>query len=154
MESSGAVMQLWGMTYQPDVSSRSESAWIAVSAATRGPWRAALAGGVIVGAADASLHLLTGSLTVATPLWFALVAFFLIGGAGALLRGGRDRARNWALSHPLRYALVPGAGAAATVLVTRLLLDFSGAFFNGLLAGLVVTALVGMAGYVARAVHQ
>jgi hypothetical protein len=142
------------MTYQPDVPSRSESTWIAVSAATRGPWRVALAGGVIVGAADAGLHLLTGSLTVAMPLWYALVAFFLIGGAGALLRGGRDRARSWAMSHPLRYALVPGAGAATTVLVTRLLLDFSGAFFNALLAGLVVTALVSMIGFVARAVHH
>ena len=40
------------------------------------------------------------------------------------------------------------------MLVTRLLLGFSSAFFNALLAGLVVTALVGMAGYVARAVHQ
>lgn len=154
MESSGAVMQLWGMTYQPDVPSRSESTWIALSAASRGPWRAALAGGVIVGAADAGLHLLTGSLTVAMPLWYALVAFFLIGGAGAFLRGGRDRARTWAMSHPLRYALVPGGGAATTVLVTRLLLDFSGAFFNALFAGLVVTALVSMIGYVARAVHR
>jgi hypothetical protein len=154
MESWGAVMQLWGMTYQPDVPSRSESTWIAVSAATRGPWRAALAGGVIVGAADTGLHLLTGSLTVAMPLWYALVAFFVIGGAGALLRGGRDRARYWAMSHPLRYALVPGAGAAATVLAMRLLLDFSGAFLNALLAGLVVTVLVGMTGYVARAVHR
>jgi hypothetical protein len=142
------------MTYQPDVPSRSESTWIAVSAAIRGPWRVALAGGVIVGAADAGLHLLTGSLTVAMPLWYALVAFFLIGGAGALLRGGRDRARSWAMSHPLRYALVPGAGAATTVLVTRLLLDFSGAFFNALFAGLVVTVLVSMIGFVARAVHH
>jgi hypothetical protein len=141
------------MTYQPDVPSRSESTWIAMAAATRGPWKAALAGGVIVGAADAGLHLVTGSLTVAMPLWYALVAFFLIGGAGALLRGGRDRARTWAMSHPLRYALVPGAGAAATVLVTRLLLGFSGAFFNALFAGLAVTVLVAMIGYVARAVH-
>jgi hypothetical protein len=154
MESSGAVMQVWGMTYQPDVPSRSESAWIAMSAATHGPWKAALAGGVIVGAADFGLHLVTGSLSVATPLWFALVALFAIGGAGALLRGGRDRARQWAMSHPLRYALVPGAGATATVLVMRLLLDSSGAFFNAVLAGLVVTALVGMAGYAARAVHH
>jgi hypothetical protein len=154
METSGPVRQLWAMTYQPDVPSRFESTWIAVSAATRGPWRVALAGGVIVGAADAGLHLLTGSLTVAMPLWYALVAFFLIGGAGALLRGGRDQARAWAMSHPLRYALVPGAGAATTVLVTRLLLDFSGAFFNALFAGLVVTVLVSMIGYVARAVHR
>jgi hypothetical protein len=142
------------MTYQPDAPARSESGWIAVSAATRGPWRAALAGGVIAGAADAGLHLLTGGLTVAMPLWYALVAFFLIGGAGALLRGGRDRARTWAMSHPLRYALVPGAAAATTVLVTRLLLGFSGAFLNAVLAGLVVTGAVSLIGYVARAVHR
>ena len=93
MESSGPVRQLWAMTYQPDVPSRSESTWIAMAAATRGPWKAALAGGVIV-------------------------------------------------------------GAVTTVLVTRLLPGFSGAFFNALFAGLAVTVLVAMIGYVARAVHR
>jgi hypothetical protein len=143
------------MTYEPEV--RSGSNWIAMSAATRGPWKTALFGGVIVGAADFGLHLITLHAALATPLSYALAAFFLIGGAGALLKSGRDRAQDWALAHPMRFALVPGAGTAATVFAIRLLMSFGnifGAFGHALMAGLAVTVLVAVIGYVARAVRH
>jgi hypothetical protein len=142
------------MSYQSQVPSRSDSAWIALSAATRGPWKAAAVGGVIVGLADFGLHLMSLSFALAAPLWLGCVAFFLIGGAGALLRGGRDQARTWAVDHPLRYALVPGAGTGISVFTMRFLLGSSGAFYNAVLAGLLVTVLVATAGYVARAVRR
>jgi hypothetical protein len=144
------------MTYEPDVPRRSDSTWIAVSAASQGPWAAALAGGAVAGGADLALHLLGGHLTVAGPLSFGLAVFFLIGAGGALLRRGYDRTRAWAQQHPWSFALVPAAGTAATVFASFLLLSGDGLFgslWEGLSDGLGVLFLIGIIGYVARGVR-
>lgn len=144
------------MTYQPDVPSRSDSTWIAMSAASQGPWPAALAGGAIGGLADLGLNVLGGHLTVAGPVAFGLGLFFLIGAGGALLRRGHDRTRAWAQQHPWTYAAVPAVGTAATVFATYLLLSTDGIFGSigeGLGDGLGVLVLLGVIGYVARAVR-
>jgi hypothetical protein len=144
------------MTYEPDVPRRSDSTWIAMSAASQGPWPAALAGGAVAGGADVALHLLNGHLTVAGPLSFGLAVFFLIGAGGALLRHGYDRTRAWAHQHPWSYALVPAAGTAATVFASYLLLSGDGLFaslWEGLSDGLGVLVLIGIIGYVARGVR-
>jgi hypothetical protein len=144
------------MTYQPDVPRRSDSTWIALSAASEGPWSAALAGGVVAGGADLLLHLLGGQLTVAGPLSFGLEMFFLIGAGGALLRHGHDRTRAWAQQHPWSYALMPAAGTAATVFASFLFLSTHGLFgslWKGLSDGFGVLLLLGIVGYVARGVR-
>jgi hypothetical protein len=144
------------MTYEPDVPSRSDSGWIAMSAASQGPWTTALAGGAVAGGADLALHLLGGHLTVAGPLSFGLAVFFLIGAGGALLRRGHDRTRAWAQQHPWSYAVVPAAGAAATVFASFLFLSTDGIFgslWEGLSDGLGVLVLLGIIGYVARGVR-
>jgi hypothetical protein len=144
------------MTYQPDVPRRSDSTWIAMSAASQGPWPAALAGGAVAGGADLALHLLGGQLTVAGPLSFGLAVFFLVGAGGALLRRGHDRARAWAQAHPWSYALVPAAGTAATVFASFLFLSTQGLFgslWEGLSDGFGVLLLLGIIGYVARGVR-
>ncbi len=144
------------MTYEPDVPSRSDSTWIAMSAASEGPWPAALAGGVVGGLADLGLNVLGGHLTLAGPLSFGLAVFFLIGAGGALLRRGTNRARAWAQQHPWSYALTPAAGTAATVFATYLLLSAHGIFsslWEGLGDGLGVLVLLGIIGYVSRGVR-
>jgi hypothetical protein len=144
------------MTYQPDVPSRSDSAWIAMSAASQGPWAAALGGGAVAGGADLALHVLGGHLTLAGPLSFGLAVFFLIGAGGALLRRGHDRTRAWAQQHPWSYALVPAAGTAATVFASFLFLSGDGLFaslWEGLSDGLGVLVLLAVIGYVARGVR-
>jgi hypothetical protein len=144
------------MTYQPDVPRRSDSTWIAMSAASQGPWPAALAGGAVAGGADLALHLLSGHLTVAGPVSFGLAVFFLIGGGGALLHRGHDRTRAWAQAHPWSYALVPAAGTAATVFASYLFLSAHGLFgslWEGLSDGFGVLLLLGIIGYVARGVR-
>ena len=127
-----------------------------MSAASEGPWAAALAGGALAGLADLGLHLLGGHLTLAAPLAFGLTVFFLIGAGGALLRRGHDRARAWAQRHPWSYATVPAAGTAVTVFATYLFLSAHGLFsslWEGLSDGLGVLVLLGIVGYVARGVR-
>ncbi|MCW2861874.1 MAG: hypothetical protein JWP48_3582 [Actinoallomurus sp.] len=144
------------MTYEPDVPRRSDSTWIAISAASQGPWAAALAGGAVAGGLDLALHLLGGHVTVAGPLSFGLAVFFLIGGGGALLRRGYDRTRAWAQQHPWSYALAPAAGTAATVFAAFLFLSGDGLFgslWEGLSDGLGVLVLLGIIGYIARGVR-
>jgi hypothetical protein len=144
------------MTYQPDVPRRSESTWIAMSAASQGPWSVALAGGVVAGLADLGLHLVTGHVTLAAPLAFGLGVFFLVGAGGALLKRGYDRTRAWAQAHPWSYALVPAGGTAATVFAAYLFLSTSGLFaslWEGLSSGLGVLVLLAIIGYVARGVR-
>lgn len=127
-----------------------------MSAASEGPWAAALAGGALAGLADLGLHLLGGHLTLAAPLAFGLTVFFLIGAGGALLRRGHDRARAWAQHHPWSYAAVPAAGTAVTVFASYLFLSAHGLFssvWEGLSDGLGVLVLLGIVGYVARGVR-
>jgi hypothetical protein len=141
------------MTYQPDVPRRSETTWIAMSAASQGPWTAALAGGAVIGLADFALHLAGWHLSLADPVALALAVFFLIGAGGALLRRGHDRARAWAQRHPWSYASVPAAGTAITVFATYLFLSGHGLFgslWEGLSDGLGVLVLLAIIGYVAR----
>jgi hypothetical protein len=145
------------MTNQPDVLSRSDSAYVAMSAAARGPWPTALAAGAVVGAADLAMHLLTASFTIAAPLSAAFIVFFLIGGGGALFRKGRDRSHAWALAHPWSYAAIPAAATAVTVFGARLLLSMEGFFgsaFSAIGDGLAVMFILGIVGYVARAVRS
>jgi hypothetical protein len=144
------------MTYQPDVPRRSDSTWIAMSAASQGPWPAAIAGGVVGGLADLGLNVLGGHLTLAGPLSFGLAVFFLIGAGGALLRRGYDRTRAWAQQHPWTYALAPAAATAATVFATYVFLSAQGIFgslWEGLGDGLGVLVLLGVIGYVSRGVR-
>lgn len=146
-----------GMTNQPDVLSRSDSAYIAMTAASRGPWPTAFVAAAVVGAADLAMHLLTASFTIAAPLSAAFIVFFLIGGGGALFRAGRDRSHTWALGHPWSYAAVPAAATAVTVFGARLLLStqgFFGSAFSALGDAFGVLLILGIVGYVARAVRS
>ncbi|MCO6004165.1 hypothetical protein NE236_04160 [Actinoallomurus purpureus] len=141
------------MTHQPDVPRRSEATWIAMSAASEGPWVAALAGGAAVGLADFAMRVFGWDLSLADPLALGLSVFFLIGAGGALLRGGHHRARAWAQQHPWSYAWVPAAGTAVTVFASYLFLSAQGLFgslWEGLSDGFGVLVLLGIIGYVAR----
>jgi hypothetical protein len=145
------------MSYTPEIPSRNESLWIATSAAAQGPWGLAAAGGAVIGGGQLAIELLSGHVTVASPLAAALTVFFLIGPIGALLGKGRDRARAWAHRHPWRYAVVPALAAGAAVLPVKLLLSTAGIIgATGAALGTAATILVivGLAGMIVGAVRR
>lgn len=156
MACGAAGAQHLGMTYSPDVPSRSEKTSISMAAAAQGPWGLALVGGAVLGGGSLALHLLTGHLTLAGPLSYGLAVFLLIGSAGALLRKGHDRARAWAQAHPWSYATLPAVITAAGTFGIDLFLSTRGLFssvWDGLWSGIGLLFLLGLIGYVARAVR-
>lgn len=152
------------MSHNSEIS-KAERRRLAIASATLGPWRAAavvggLGGGVALafGAIDdgIGLGLLAGALSV------ALMLFFMVGGAGAVLGGGPSaagaadtdrRIRRWAAAHPWRVAAVPGALMVAADVVVRQVLTsqgFFGSLWEGLWRGALVVGVVGMVGRVSR----
>ncbi|MFD9717737.1 hypothetical protein [Streptomyces sp. NPDC059076] len=156
--------------------SKAERRQLAVAATTLGPWRTAAttggSGGVVVFGLGAlggvSLELLAGALS------FALMLFFVVGGAGAVI-GGRSaaprtagstdgtglpvavdtdspsdrRIRRWAREHPWRVAMVPGASMALADVVVNTTLSarsFMGGVGDALWMGVLVWLFVGLAG--------
>src|SRR5262245_24644703 len=122
------------MSYQPDVPSGRDSAWLSLGANAGAPWKAAVASGAVMGLADLGLELLRGNLTFAGPMTVGLTILFLVAGIGSFLRG--DRIQSWARSNPWRVAAVPGLGTAITLFPVEWLLGDSGFFSGALLAGL------------------
>ncbi|WP_328672889.1 hypothetical protein OG905_18060 [Streptomyces sp. NBC_00322] len=152
------------MSHNSEIS-KTERRRLAIASATLGPWRAAaavggLGGGVALalGAIDdgIGLGMLAGALSV------ALMLFFMVGGAGAVLgdapsaAGAADtdrRIRRWAAAHPWRVAAVPGALMVASDVVVRQVLTsqgFFGSLWEGLWRGALVVGVVGVVGRVSR----
>jgi hypothetical protein len=163
------------MSHNSEIS-KAERRRLAVASVTLGPWRsAAVVGGLGGGVALAlgtigdgiGLGVLAGALSV------ALMLFFVVGGAGAVLgeqagtaargtgtwtwRGagteattGVDRRiRRWAAAHPWRVAAVPGALMVATDVVVHQILTAQGLFdslWDGLWRGALVVGVVGLVG--------
>ncbi|MGW1496742.1 hypothetical protein [Streptomyces sp. NBC_00191] len=152
------------MSHNSEIS-KAERRRLAIASATLGPWRAAaavggLGGGVALafGAIDDGfgLGMLAGALSV------ALMLFFMVGGAGAVLGGGPSaagaadtdrRIRRWAAAHPWRVAAVPGALMVAADVVVRQVLTsqgFFGSLWEALWRGALVVGVVGVVGRVSR----
>ncbi|GAA3373967.1 hypothetical protein GCM10020367_36010 [Streptomyces sannanensis] len=144
--------------------SKAERRHLAVASATLGPWRAA----AVVGALGGGVSLLIGTISgglgrgeAAGAVSVALMLFFLVGGAGAVLPGlGRQdredrRIRRWAAAHPWRVAAVPAALMVVSDVLIRQALT-TGGFFSGLWDGLwrgaVVAGVVGLVGRMGRGV--
>ncbi|MEC4016848.1 hypothetical protein [Streptomyces sp. H27-D2] len=141
--------------------SRTEERHLAVASATLGPWRAASAVGALGGGVSLALNTITGDFglsVLAGSLSVALMLFFLVGGAGAVLGGRRGeradhRIRRWATAHPWRVAAVPAGLLVVTDLVMRQILTaegFFGSLWDGLWRGALVAVVVGVVGSMNR----
>jgi hypothetical protein len=105
------------MSHNSEIS-KAERRQLAVASATLGPWRAAAAVGALGGGVALALGTFGDGIglgVLAGALSVALMLFFMVGGAGAVLghRTGADsgpdrRVRRWAAAHPWRVAAVPG----------------------------------------------
>ncbi|HET6858082.1 MAG TPA: hypothetical protein VFH94_13455 [Streptomyces sp.] len=148
------------MTQKGEIS-KAERRSLAVASATLGPWRSAAAVGAVGGGvalAGGAVGDGFGTGLLAGSLSFALMLFFLVGGAGAA-RGGRQdapadrRIRRWATAHPWRVAAVPAALLVVTDLVARQVLlaeGFFGSLWDGLWRGALVVGVVGLVGKMSR----
>ncbi|MER5889173.1 hypothetical protein ABT160_35560 [Streptomyces sp. NPDC001941] len=147
------------MSHKGEIS-RAERRQLAVAATSLGPWRTAALVGSGGGAVSLVFSLIGGGVglgAVAGALSVAMTLFLIVGGAGALVSGGRAdhrRIREWAAAHPWRVALVPGAAAVVGEVVIRQVLtaqDFFASLGSGLWQGLVVTGVVGLVGRIVNA---
>jgi hypothetical protein len=142
-------------TYQTNLSRREEMA-VTGTVLSDAPWKLAGAAGVVVTGADLlmhlAFHLLSFRLEWATALSMGAVAFFVVAGAGALVRSRRSRALSWARRRPWRYAVVPGAATAIVVFALTVLHGswVGGAVYTALWHGAVAFGLTGMIGSVVR----
>ena len=88
-------------TYQTNLSRREEMA-VTGTVLSDAPWKLAGAAGVVVTGADLlmhlAFHLLSFRLEWATALSMGAAAFFVVAGAGALVRSRHSRALRWARS--------------------------------------------------------
>jgi hypothetical protein len=137
--------------------SRTEKRQLAVASATLGPWRPAAAVGAIGGGVSLALDTVGGHFglaPVAGALSVALMLFFLVGGAGAVLSraSGTDHGiRRWARAHPWQVAAVPAGGVLITDFLVRQILTsegFFGSLWDGLWRAALVGAVVGVVGSV------
>ncbi|MFI9588610.1 hypothetical protein ACIHCQ_44150 [Streptomyces sp. NPDC052236] len=150
------------MSHNSEIS-KAEQRQLAVAAATLGPWRAA----ATVGALGGGVALVLGAIAdgiglgvVAGALSAALLLFFVVGGAGAVLgdkkgagSGSDRRIRRWAEAHPWRVAAVPGALMIVTDVVVHQIFTGQGLFgslWDGLCRGALVVLVVGMVGRFSR----
>lgn len=122
-------------------------------AALRGaPWKAAIAAGLLLGAGDILLDLISGDVDLSGSTGFGIALFTLIAAIGSVARPHRgDRvtreARAWARRHPWRFALYPAAGAAILFYPVQLILDGEGVFGaarDALLGGAVIYLICGL----------
>ena len=149
------------MSHNSEIS-KAERRRLAVAAATLGPWRAAAAVGALGGGVTLALGTIGDGIglgVLAGALSVALMLFFMVGGAGAVLgdgraRGGDDRRiRRWAAADPWRVAAVPGALMVAADVVVRQALTARGLFsslWDGLWRGALVVGVVGLVGRFSR----
>ncbi|MEV0281868.1 hypothetical protein AB0I22_36535 [Streptomyces sp. NPDC050610] len=144
-------------SYRSGEVSRTEERQLAVASASLGPWRAAAAVGALGGGVSLGLDAVTGEFglaVVAGALSLALMLFFLVGGAGAVL-GGRDgargdhRIRRWARGHPWQVAIVPAGVLLVSDFLMRQILTgegFFGSLWDGLWRGVLVAGVIGLIG--------
>jgi hypothetical protein len=165
------------MSHNSEIS-KAERRRLAVASATLGPWRAAAAVGGLGGGVALALGMIGDGIglgVLAGALSVALMLFFMVGGAGAVLgerpgaagsradsgsgfgsgpgsgsaTGADRRIRRWAAAHPWRVAAVPGALMVASDVVMHQMLTmhgFFGSLWDGLWLGALVVAVVGMVG--------
>ncbi|MFD9634331.1 hypothetical protein [Streptomyces violascens] len=143
------------------VITRAESRYLAVASASLGPWGAAAAVGAVGGFVSLAIGSVAegfGTVAAAGAGSVALMLFFLAGGAGAALGGGRTeranhRIRRWARAHPWRVASVPAALMLLSDVVVRQVVTSEPLFtsvWDGLWRGVVVAGVVGLVGKVGR----
>ncbi|MFF3458749.1 hypothetical protein ACFYXH_31415 [Streptomyces sp. NPDC002730] len=150
------------MSHNSEIS-KAERRRLAVASATLGPWRAAAAVGALGGGVTLALGTIGDGIglgVLAGALSVALMLFFMVGGAGAVLgdrpgagAGDDRRIRRWAAAHPWRVAAVPGALMVATDVVVQQALTARGLFgslWDGLWLGALVVGVVGLVGRFSR----
>ncbi|MGI5402085.1 hypothetical protein ACQEVG_22085 [Streptomyces sp. CA-135486] len=152
------------MSHNSEIS-KAERRRLAVASATLGPWRAAAAVGGLGGGVALALGTIGDGIglglgVLAGALSVALMLFFMVGGAGAVLgdrpgagSGSDRRIRRWAAAHPWRVAAVPGALMVAADVVVHQALTRQGIFgsvWDGLWRGAMVVAVVGLVGRFSR----
>ncbi|MEW9528637.1 hypothetical protein [Microbispora sp. NPDC049125] len=117
-------------------------------AALRGaPWgAAAISGGAIAVTSFLMGVVLPGPADLTWALCSGITLFALVAGIGAISKPDQgDRvtrqARNWALTHPWRFAMFLGLGAAALMYPVQFVVDgegFFGAAWDAMWGGLMV----------------
>ncbi|MFI6053247.1 hypothetical protein ACIBCO_24585 [Streptomyces violascens] len=143
------------------VITRAESRHLAVASASLGPWGAAAAVGAVGGLMSLAIGSVAegfGAVAAAGAGSVALMLFFLVGGAGAALGGGRTeradhRIRRWARAHPWRVASVPAALMLLSDVFVRQVVTSETLFASvgdGVWRGVVVAGVVGLVGKVGR----
>ncbi|WP_326651717.1 hypothetical protein [Streptomyces sp. NBC_01750] len=150
------------MSHNSEIS-KAERRRLAVASATLGPWRAAATVGALGGGVALALGTIGDGIelgVLAGALSVALMLFFMVGGAGAVLgdkpgtgSGDDRRIRRWAAAHPWRVAAVPGALMVATDVVVRQAFTAQGLFgslWDGLWRGALVVGVVGLVGRFSR----
>jgi len=127
---------------------RREELVVSGAVMSRAPWAVAATAGAVTAGGDMLGHLIFGQFAVGSPLALGAVIFFAVAGGGALLRGRSGRPMRWALRHPWRFALVPGAACAIVVLVLSVALGggLLGSAFTALWHGAAAYGLTGLAG--------
>lgn len=131
---------------------RSEEMSLAGAALRGAPWKAALAGGVLVAASDFVLDFIVGSTELSWTVGLGVAVFTLIAAIGSVARPDRgDRvtrqARAWSLRHPWRFSVYPAAGAALLLYPVQLILDGEGVFgaaFDAALGGAAIYLTSGL----------
>ncbi|MFG3441220.1 hypothetical protein ACGF0J_28560 [Nonomuraea sp. NPDC047897] len=123
-------------------------------AALRGaPWKAAAVGGGVVTAASYGMGvILPGDADLVWALGLGISLFALIAAIGAVAKpndGDRvtRQARQWALRHPWKFALLPAGIAAVLDYPVQLVLDQEGVFgsaFHSLWHGALVYLIAGI----------
>jgi hypothetical protein len=144
------MMSAPSRTDAPGLTRREELA-VSGTVMSQAPWALAAAAGVLTTGADMLAHLVLLSFSVGGPLSLGAVVFFAVAAGGALIRARRGRAMSWALRHPWRYALAPGAACAIVVFVLSVVLGggLFGSVFTGLWHGAAAFGLTALTGSVA-----
>lgn len=134
--------------------------WLALGAASLGPWRLATVLSALGGLLALGANALDGQLglsALTAPFTLALFLFFLVGGLGATQRPRGDGEaqrllREWARTHPFKTALPPAVNLTVGVVGTQLLLgtDLPAALGTGFGLAALLTALVGGIGTLTR----
>ncbi|MDR8415029.1 hypothetical protein [Nonomuraea sp. 3-1Str] len=123
-------------------------------AALRGaPWKAAAVGGGVVAGVSFGLGvLLPGDANLVWALGLGINLFALIAAIGAVSKpdvGDRvtRQARQWALNHPWKFALLPAGIATVLDYPVQLVLDSEGVFgsaFQSVWHGVLVYVIAGI----------
>jgi hypothetical protein len=139
---------------EPDLNRREEMS-VSGAAMSQAPWTGAVVTGGVVALGDFGWHVIGGHFGlggISDALSLGVIAFLVVAASGALLRERAGRPVRWARANPWRFALLPGAAAAAIVFVLSVLLGggIVGPVFAGLWHGAVTFGLTGAVGTYAR----